>query len=51
MKKDNRFGDEGCCMLCEALKINTTLTKLNLNCDKTINRIKKNAENKYAYNS
>ena len=29
---DNRVGDDGMKVLCEALKENTTLTKLNIEC-------------------
>ena len=30
---DNKIGDEGAKMISESLKINTTLTTLNLSCD------------------
>ena len=30
---DNKIGDEGARMISESLKINTTLTELNLGCD------------------
>ena len=29
---DNRVGDDGMKVLCEALKVNTTLTKVNIEC-------------------
>jgi len=43
MKKkwtDNNIGDSGAAIICESLKTNTTLTKLDLRCDEKRSKMK-----------
>ena len=42
---DNKIGDEGASAISESLKINTTLTELNLRCDETRNQNEKQKKN------
>ena len=45
-EKGNEIGDEGAKRISESIKINTSLTSLNLGCDEEIWNEKKREENK-----